>query len=174
MRARIVIARIEARLWRAWPVDLCASVATAVAILAAPDGDRIAQLDPSQYFATLAQVGATLLVAVALFAGALDDSVDYHVRRWLSSRSFVYLGAATTIGLAGAFDARAVAGHRWLFALSVGAALGGILTVLLMGRANIAQRHTRGPKARAHVLDPHPRESSPTPRQDADHPPTME
>lgn len=144
-------------MWRTWPIDLIVILSTASAYAAAP---RIhAGHDPgglSAFFASVAQASVTLLVAVALFSGALGGAIEHRTLRWVSGRTFLYLGAATvasSLGLVGSLDTGA---YRYLFAASAGAGIGSLTTVLLMGWENIRHRRARGAAARAAALDPTP------------------
>ena len=149
---RSAATRLSKRLSRAFPLHLLAGVVTAGAIAAAPRGKS---QDLAGYYSSVAQVGVTLLVAVALFSGALGDVVDARVRRWMGPMTFVYLGAAVAGGLVGATGPRAPFG-RLMFGVTAGATSGGLLTVLLMGWENLRQRRALAPQRRAQLLDPRP------------------
>lgn len=145
--------------WLSWPVDAAVVLTIGLAYTFAPDAVG-ATTGWSQYFATVAQVSVTLLVAVALFGGMLDGVVEHHVLRWASGRSFLYLGAATSSGLLGSIGSMSEDFQRCLLGLSAGAFVGSLVTVLLMGHSNIAQRRRLGAAARASKLDPRPSTAS--------------
>ena len=147
--------------WPTWQVELTAICATVGAFVAAPRTDRSDSIDAlSPFFSSIAQCCVTLLVAVALFHGGFGGTVDFRVRRWISPASFVYLGLGTVVGIAGSIGSLDAGAYRLLFASSVGAGAGGLLTVLLMGAENINQQRRRAAAARAMELDPGPSERS--------------
>lgn len=147
--------RPRLRLWRTWPVDASVLSTTAIAYAIAPQPeDSQAAAALASFFSSIAQSSMTLLVAVALFQGALGSPVEHRVRRWISSMSFVYLGLAGVAALAGTIGTLPAVAYPFLFALSVGPGVGGLLTVLLMGRENVTQQRKRAAAARAIELDP--------------------
>jgi hypothetical protein len=138
-----------------------AVVSGSVGFACQPDASSL-----TTFFSTIAQVSVTLLVAVALFAGAVGDPGEYRQRRWLSPYTFVYLGLSTAAGIIGATGAVRGVACRTAFAASIAGSLAGLLTVLAMGWENWSYRNSEGAAARAAVLDPDPpldagRESSP-------------
>lgn len=147
-------ARIRAARGPTWFLDVLVIVMTTIAVVEAPAVCSAKAAEAmAPFFATVAQVSVTLLVAVALFSGALGSIVEYRVRRWLSVRTFVFLGAATVGGVAGCISSLDSSVYPVLFALCVGPGTGGLLTVLIMGWENMRQRRERGALARAAVLD---------------------
>ncbi|HXP36631.1 MAG TPA: hypothetical protein VN817_02590 [Solirubrobacteraceae bacterium] len=115
---------------------------TAIAVILAPTVDhRHSASSLSSFFSTTAQIAVTLLVAIALFQGALDSRVAHRARRWLSRATFVYLGLATAAGVIGSTASVEPWMYRWLFGLAVGLGGAGLLTVLLAGASNIGAQH---------------------------------
>lgn len=139
---------------RGWKPTLADLVAVAVAGLSygfAPAADtagRLAQqLGP--YFGSAAQIGATLLVAIALFDRPLGDEGSARAHRHLSARTFVYLGLAIAAALTGTIAAVPDDAARILFAVTSGPGAAGLVTVLLIGRANIGAQREGNLEARA-------------------------
>lgn len=132
-----------------WVVHVVAVASAAVAFLADPrqDGARIDALDG--FFPTAASVAISLLVAIALFQGALGDAVAHRARRWAGTTTFVYLGAATVAPLVGTIGGLSGFAARCMFAATAGAGAASLVTVLLMGAANISAQKDDSPAARA-------------------------
>jgi hypothetical protein len=135
-------ARLQPR--PSWLIHLVAIVATGTAFAVAP---AVAGTHPAtalaQFFSSSAQISATLLVAVALFQGALGDLVAHRVRAWISPPAFVYVGTATAAGVAGSIATLGDDAYHWLFALTVGPGAAGLLTVLAMGWENLEAQRQR-------------------------------
>jgi hypothetical protein len=106
------------------------------------------------YFPAEAAVAAALLVAVALFQGALGVVVAFRVLKWAAPSTFVLLGVATAVGLVGSLTALENGAYRWLFALSAGPLVAGLVSVVAMGWVNVSQQTTRAAAAQAAELDP--------------------
>jgi hypothetical protein len=158
---------------RTWLVHGFAILVAIVAYVRAPDTDNASTKDAlEQFFPSAAQISATLLVAVALFGGALADPVAVRVRRWIGPLTFVYLGVATAGGTIGSVTTLSGMVDRWLFALTCGAGAAGLVTVLLMGHANIRGQRARADSAQADRLDPDEKPASvdrgPTPTPQGD------
>ncbi len=135
-------------------IHLAALAVTVVAVIYAPTvNQRHPAKELSSFFSSTAQIAVTLLVAVALFQGALDSRVAYRARRWLRPSTFVYLGAATVAGVIGSTAAVDPWLYRWLFGLSVGLGGAGLLSVLLVGGSNIGAQHDEEIAAAATALD---------------------
>jgi hypothetical protein len=137
----------------AWLVHAVAIVGTLAALLVAPavDGTHPATT-LSQFFATTAQVSATLVVAIALLQSPLGDPAAQRMHGWLSRWVFVYLGIATAAGTAGSITSLGSGAYPWFFALSSGPAVAGLVTVLGMGAANVAVQRERAAAERAKQL----------------------
>jgi hypothetical protein len=135
---------------RGWIVIVTGLAATALAAVAAPSATDPASL--AQYFASVAQISATLLVAIALFQGALGDPLAVSVRRWIGPMAFIFLGIATIAATAGTVAALPAWSYRWLFAFSAGPGLAGLMTVLAMGWTNISVQRQRSAARRAAEL----------------------
>ncbi|MEO6857928.1 MAG: hypothetical protein ABI323_04990 [Solirubrobacteraceae bacterium] len=130
-----------------------AVVGTATAWHWAPGGTS-RQTAMAAYFPAEAAVAAALLVAVALFQGALGVVVAFRVLKWAAPSTFVLLGVATAAGLLGSLTTLANCVYRWLFALSAGPLLAGLASVVAMGWVNVSQQSTRAAATRAAELDP--------------------
>jgi hypothetical protein len=137
-----------------WLPHIVAVLGTACGVIFAPpvDSDHPAA-KLSSFFATAAQVSVTLLVAVALYQGSLGDVVAHRARRWVGPLTFVYLGVAVVAGVAGSTTSVGSGAYCWLFGFSVGAGAAGLLTVLLMGAANIGAQLAMAVSARGETLD---------------------
>jgi hypothetical protein len=117
---------------------ILAVVLAALAVIFAPPVDHGHPAgELSSFFSSVAQISVTLLVAVALFQGALTSGAAHNARRWLTKFTFVYLGVATLAGVIGSTASVDASAYRWLFGVSAGFGGAGLLTVLLMGAANI-------------------------------------
>ncbi len=135
-------------------LHLVALGVTVIAVICAPTVDqKHPASNLSSFFSSTAQIAVTLLVAVALFQGALDSRVAYRARRWLRRSTFVYLGTATVASVIGSTAAVEAWLYRWLFGLSVGLGGAGLLTVLLVGGSNIGAQHDEEISAAAAALD---------------------
>ncbi|HEY4452651.1 MAG TPA: hypothetical protein VGN13_13785 [Solirubrobacteraceae bacterium] len=140
---------------RAYIPDCVAVACTVLGIVFAPKvdtGHPASSLSP--FFATVATVSVTLVVAIALFQAPLASSAAHRARGWLSGWTFLYLGLATivaTLAATGTLDSGA---YRWLFGFSVGPGVAGLVTVLLMGRDSIAAQSELAIEVRARLLDP--------------------
>jgi hypothetical protein len=108
----------------------------------------------SAFFAAVATISVTLVVAIALFQAPLASSAAYRARRWLCGRTFLYLGLATIASALAATAALDAWMYRWLFGLSVGLGVAGLVTVLLMGKDSIAAQSELAIEVRARLLDP--------------------
>ncbi|HSZ06312.1 MAG TPA: hypothetical protein VK778_14085 [Solirubrobacteraceae bacterium] len=106
------------------------------------------------YFPAEATVAGALLVAAALFQGALGVVVAFRVLKWAAPATFVFLGVATAAGLVGSLTSLENGAYRWLFALSAGPLLAGLVSVVAMGWVNVSQQSTRAAAVRAAELDP--------------------
>jgi hypothetical protein len=131
-----------------------AIVGTAAAWHWAPTGTSGREAATAPYFPAEATVAAALLVAVALFQGALGVVVAFRVLKWAAPSTFVFLGVATAAGLLGSLTALDNGAYRWLFALSAGPLLAGLASVVAMGWVNVSQQSARAAATRAAELDP--------------------
>ena len=131
-----------------------AIVGTAAAWHWAPTGTSGRQSAMAPYFPAEATVAAGLLVAMALFQGALGVVVAFKVLKWGAPSTFVFLGVATAAGLLGSLTTLDNGAYRWLFALSAGPLLAGLASVVAMGWVNVSEQSTRAPATRAAELDP--------------------
>ena len=80
--------------------------------------------------------------------------MEYKVRQWIGPAVFIYLGLATTAGVVGSIDESGQPGIPGAVRRQRSTGLGGLLTVLMMGLANMREQRIRGPAERAKVLDP--------------------
>jgi hypothetical protein len=112
-------------------------------------GGTARQMAMASYFPLEAGVAAALLVAVALFQGALGVVVAFKVLKWAAPSTFVLLGVATAAGLLGSLTTLHNNAYRWVFALSAGPLLAGLASVVAMGWVNVSQQSTRAAAARA-------------------------
>jgi hypothetical protein len=135
---------------RTWLLHLLTVVVALIAYKRAPDAKNAMD----EFFPAAAQISATLLVAVALFGGALSDPAAIRVRRWIGPFTFMYLGVATAGAALGSVGTVTYGLARWLFALTCGAGAAGLLTVLLIGNANVGFQKARSAAATADKLDP--------------------
>jgi hypothetical protein len=136
-----------------WLIHVAAVAITGLAYALAPAVDKAHPAkDLSAFFSSLAQISATLVVAVALFEGPLRDPVAHRVRRRISRGSFVYLGLAVVCGLAGTLDFLGDGVYRYLLALGAGTGAAGLLMVLLVGATNIAGQRAGAASAQGQKL----------------------
>lgn len=126
---------------KTWLVHLAAVLISAVAVALAPDVTKAHPAsDLSAFFSSLAQISATLVVAIALFQGPLSDPVAHRVRRLISRAAFLYLGVAVICGVAGSIGSLGAEIYPYLFGVGAGTGTAGLLTVLQVGAANIAEQ----------------------------------
>lgn len=144
--------KFTARLWLTWPIDLTVVITFGLVYALVPQR-FVDSGGSSPYFTSVAQVSVTLLVAIALFGGAIEGVVEYNVRKWANARTFGYVGVAVATGLLGSLGSTSGTVQRAFLALSACGCAGALGTVLLMGHSNIAQRRQDGVLARAAVLD---------------------
>ncbi len=117
-------------------------------------GHTSRQTAMATYFPAEAAVAAALLVAVALFQGALGVVVAFKVLKWTARSTFVLLGVATATGLLGSLTTLANGAYRWLFALSAGPLLAGLASVVAMGWVNVREQSAGAAAKVAAELDP--------------------
>lgn len=144
----------------AWLV-LLAVVIVAGARVVAPSGDGLGR-ELEAFFGASAQVLATLLVALALFQGA-TVLAGRHARKFLSLAVFPLIGLGLAASLAGLLDGLSADAYRWLFAITVGTGGAALVSVLMVGGANIrgqnldeVQETMEAIRAHAKALDPRP------------------
>jgi len=146
---------------------ILAVVATVGAWLAAPRGHQLGS-HLGQFFGASAQVLAALLVALALFQSS-SVLAGRSARRFLSPAAFPMLGAGLVASLLGLLTSLGEDIYRVLFALTVGTGLAGLVSVLLVGTANVRGQaldeldaNLAAIRAKAHELDPDPPSAPPT------------
>lgn len=131
-----------------------AIVGTAAAWHWAPTSTEGREVAMAPYFPAEATVAGALLVAVALFQGALGVVVAFRVLKWAAPSTFVFIAVATAAGLLGSLASLENDAYRWLFALSAGPLLAGLVSVVAMGWVNVRQQSGRAAAIRAAELDP--------------------
>ena len=88
------------------------------------------------FFATCAQVFATFFIALALLS-SLPALSHLRFRQLVGRIALLYLSLGLIAATAGTLDTWPHAAYQWLFALTVGAGLGNLLTLALLGAENI-------------------------------------
>jgi hypothetical protein len=131
---------------------LAALLMLAVAIAFSPTTKANDTQHLSAFYATVAAILATLLVAAALFQGLPASSVSYETRRFLGKVTFAYLGIGIAASVTALSDTLPLAGYRYVFVLTLTGGGGALVAVLLLGARSIAMQGLTGVSDRVNEL----------------------